>query len=231
MEIAEQRVSIPVGGSERTSGLLSLPARETKRAGIIVAHGAGNDMETPLLKTFSEGLARAGYPTLRFNFLYSEHGRKAPDRYETLAETWRSAEAFFSGRLGQRINSWVAAGKSMGGRIASQMVADGLLAPDRLIFLGYPLHPAGNKESLRDAHLYRIAVPMLFFAGTRDPLCDLEKLRSVLNRIASPWSLHVVEGGDHSFHVPKSQGTTDAEIYERITGETVRWLGDDGSRE
>ena len=228
MEIREQRVSISVGRTERTSGVLAIPAQKTKRTGIVVAHGAGNSMETPLLKAFSEGLARAGYPTLRFNFLYSEHGRKAPDKYETLAETWRSAAAFFRKRLGRQIDSWAAAGKSMGGRIASQMVADGLFAPGCLIFLGYPLHPAGKKESLRDAHLYRIAVPMLFFAGTRDSLCDLEKLRSVLDRIASPWSLHVIEGGDHSFHVPKSQGTTDAEIYESILEETVRRLGEVG---
>jgi predicted alpha/beta-hydrolase family hydrolase len=227
MEITEQRVSISVGGAGCTSGVLALPAEKTMRIGIIVAHGAGNDMETPLLKAFSEGLAEAGYPTLRFNFLYSEARRKAPDKYETLAETWRSAAAFLRKRLGRQIDSWVAAGKSMGGRIASQMVADGLLEPDRLIFLGYPLHPAGNKESLRDAHLYCIALPMLFFAGTRDSLCDLEKLRSVLDRIASPWSLHVVEGGDHSFHVPKSQDTTDAEIYESILAETVRWLGEE----
>jgi len=227
MEITQRRVSISVGGAERTSGVLALPAEKMKRMGIVVAHGAGNDMEMTLLKAFSEGLARAGYPALRFNFLYSEHGRKAPDKYETLAETWRSAAAFFHERLGRQIDSWAAAGKSMGGRIASQMVADGLLTPGSLIFLGYPLHPAGNKESLRDAHLYRIAVPMLFFAGTRDPLCDLKKLRSVLSRIASLWSLHVIEGGDHSFHVPKSQGTTDAEIYESILGETVRWLGEE----
>ena len=260
--MTEQRVSIPVSGAERTSGVLALPAEKTKRTGIVVAHGAGNNMETPLLKAFSEGLARAGYPVLRFNFLYSEHGRKAPDKYEALAETWRSAAAFFRERINdpaassrvskttsearfegeapaayaagggdaspnncRQIDSWVAAGKSMGGRIASQMVADGLLEPNRLIFLGYPLHPAGKKESLRDAHLYRIAVPMLFFAGTRDPLCNLEKLRSVLDRIASPRNLHVIEGGDHSFHVPKSQGTTDGEIYETILRETVRWLG------
>ena len=145
-----------------------------KRTGVIVAHGAGNDMETPLLVAFSEGLAAAGYPTLRFNFLYKENGRKTPDRYGTLAETWRQAAVFFRERLSRQIDSWVAAGKSMGGRVASQMVADGLLAAGRLVFLGYPLHPSGNKESLRDAHLYRISVPMLFFAGTRDPLCDLE---------------------------------------------------------
>ncbi len=223
-EIICVNVAIPVGERERTSGILTMPAGDIERTGVIVAHGAGNDMDTPLLKAFSQGLAAAGYPTLRFNFLYRERGRKAPDTYETLAETWATAAAFFRERLSQRIDSWVAAGKSMGGRVASQMAADGLLAAAGLIFLGYPLHPAGNKERLRDAHLYRITVPMLFFAGTRDPLCDLAMLRPVLDRITAPWDLHVIERGDHSFHIPKSAGTSEAVIYHGIIQETIRWL-------
>jgi predicted alpha/beta-hydrolase family hydrolase len=223
-EIARERVSIPVKRTEAVSGILALPPGQMKRTGVVAAHGAGNDMEAPLLKTFSEGLAAEGYPTLRFNFLYAERGRKVPDKYEVLAETWRSAATFFEERLGRRIDSWAAAGKSMGGRAASQMAADGLLSAGRLIFLGYPLHPAGNKETVRDAHLYRITAPMLFFAGTRDPLCGLDTLRSVLNRLAAPWTLRVIEGGDHSFHVPKSAGASEAETYGRIVQETVRWL-------
>ncbi len=223
-DLMREGVSIPVRDMEPTSGILTLPVGDIETTGVIVAHGAGNNMETPLLVAFSEGLASAGYATLRFNFLYRERGRKAPDKYETLAETWGSASAFFRERLGQRIHCWVAAGKSMGGRVASQMVADGLLAAGRLIFLGYPLHPAGNKEKLRDAHLYRINVPMLFFAGTRDPLCDLERLRPVLSHLTAPRSLYIIEGGDHSLHVPKSTGTPETGIYDRIVQETARWL-------
>jgi uncharacterized protein len=223
-KIRRENVSIPNGERERTSGVLSLPTGHMRRTGVIVAHGAGNDVHTPLLVTFCEGLAAAGYPALRFNFLYKEHGRQAPDKYETLAQTWASAEAFFLERLGQQIDFWVAAGKSMGGRVASQMVAEGHLTARRLIFLGYPLHAADNKERLRDAHLYPISIPLLFFAGTRDPLCDLEKLRPVLKRISAPWTLRVVEGGDHSFHVPKSLGISESEIVRRIIEETLRWL-------
>jgi predicted alpha/beta-hydrolase family hydrolase len=219
-----ENVLIPVRDVGPTSGILTLPMGDIKRTGVIVAHGAGNDMETPLLVAFSEGLAAAGYPTLRFNFLYRERGRKAPDNYETLAETWGSAAAFFREQLTQRIDSWVAAGKSMGGRVASQMIADGLLAAGRVIFLGYPLHSAGNKEKLRDAHFYRINVPTLFFAGTRDPLCDLKRLQPVLSHLTAPWDLHIIDGGDHSFHIPKSAGTSRTEIYDRIIWETVRWL-------
>ena len=112
----------------------------------------------------------------------------------------------------------------MGGRVASQMAADGLLPVDRLIFLGYPLHPAGDKEKLRDSHLYRIQAPMLFFAGTRDPLCALEKLKDVLHQLKASWQLFVIEGGDHSFHVPKSFHKTEEEIFSQIAQKSLEWL-------
>ena len=95
---------------------------------------------------------------------------------------------------------------------------------DRLIFLGYPLHPAGDKEKLRDSHLYRIQSPMLFFAGTRDSLCDMEKLRGVLQKLKAPWQLFVMRGGDHSFHVPKALHKTDQEIFTQIAQESLDWL-------
>ncbi|MEJ2363766.1 MAG: hypothetical protein P8017_03640, partial [Deltaproteobacteria bacterium] len=115
-------------------------------------------------------------------------------------------------------------GKSLGGRVASQMVGEGLLPADGLILLGYPLHPPGKKEKVRDSHLYRISIPTLFFAGTRDSLCDLGLLRSVLARLTAPWHLETIEGGDHSFRVPKSAGLTEKEIHQRITEKTNRWL-------
>ena len=113
----------------------------------------------------------------------------------------------------------------MGGRVASQMVAEGLLPAGGLIFLGYPLHPPGDKAKLRSAHLFQIGVPLLFFAGTRDSLCDVSLLWGVLERLSVPWDLEVIEGGNHSFGVPKSSGQTQEEIYGRILEKTVSWLG------
>ena len=223
-DVRTKRVRIAVGGEEETSAILSIPGGKIARTAIIVAHGAGNDMETPLLAAFSDGLATAGYPALRFNFLYKERGRKAPDSPAVLEKTWLAAYRFIKESSGLEVDSVVAAGKSMGGRIASQMVASGLLPASRLIFLGYPLHPADNKEKLRDAHLYKIAVPMLFFAGTRDPLCDLTLLKSVLKKLAHPWDLYTIEGGDHSFHVPKSLGMRDEAIFAAIVNKTLDWL-------
>ncbi len=106
----------------------------------------------------------------------------------------------------------------------SQMVAEGQLEAGRLIFLGYPLHPPGRKERLRDRHLSAIRIPMHFFAGTRDPLCDLELLRKVLSHLDAPWQLEVIEGADHSFKVPKAAGISPDEIYQRITEKILQQL-------
>lgn len=213
-----------MGARGSTSGVLASPVGGRQRIAIIVGHGAGNDMNTPLITLFSRGLAGSGFPVLRFNFLYTEQGRKVPDKQRILAETWESVYRFANAELGSAVDSWIAAGKSMGGRVASQMVAENLLPVHGLIFLGYPLHPPGDKEKLKDAHLYRIGLPMLFFAGTRDPLCNMEKLKGVLNNLQAPWELCVVDGGDHSFHVPKAMGLTEEGVFERITKKTRGWL-------
>ena len=223
-KIESERLSIPVEGKGQTSGILARPQGAQKRTAIIVAHGAGNDMNSPLISGFAEGLAASGYPTLRFNFLYKERGSKAPDKEETLMKTWQAACRTLQELPGLQIEKKIAAGKSMGGRIASQMVADGLLPVDRLIFLGYPLHSMTNKDKLRDPHLYRITIPMLFFEGTRDPLCDLDRLQTVLKKLGAPAELYTIDGGDHSFHVPRAMGQTEEEILRKIVDKTLDWL-------
>lgn len=200
------------------------PKGKEQRIAIIVAHGAGNDMNAPLITSFSRGLAAFGFPVLRFNFLYAEYGRKRPDTQEILEQTWASAFQFAKEELGDAVDIWIGAGKSMGGRVASQMVADDLLAVHGLIFLGYPLHPAGDMEKLRDTHLYRIMKPMLFFAGTRDQLCNMEKLYGVLHHLRAPHELYVIDGGDHSFHVLRPSGLTEQEIYGKISSVASEWL-------
>lgn len=218
-------VSIPITGGGKVSGILSIPDSGQRDTAVMVAHGAGNDMNTPLLAYFAEGLADSGYLCLRFNFPYREQGKKSPDSQGVLYEAWRGAFRALAGHAAFRPGHIVAAGKSMGGRIASQMVAENELPAERLIFLGYPLHAPGRTDRLRDGHLYQIAAPMLFFAGTRDALCDLQLLRQVLAGVTAPWDLEVVEGGDHSFQTPKSYAVAPSEIYGRILRRTVEWLG------
>jgi predicted alpha/beta-hydrolase family hydrolase len=162
--------------------------------------------------------------TLRFNFPYKDKGRKAPDSQPVLVQTWQGIYRFLAQHADFGTDIIVAAGKSMGGRVASQMAADGLLAVQRLVFFGYPLHAPGGKDQLRDAHLYRIQMPMLFFAGSRDTLCDLELLRGVLKRLEASWTLDVIEGGDHSFRLPGTSASTQQAVYRQILQKTLTWL-------
>ena len=220
------RLTIPISNNESVSGILTTPADKKKiyGAGIITAHGAGNDMENDLLAAFAEGMAHAGYPVLRFNFPYKEKGLKAPDKPGKLEETWTAACRYFKEDSPIKVKHFIAAGKSMGGRIASQMAAVGRLPVEGLIFLGYPLHPSSDRSKIRDAHLYQVEIPMLFFAGTRDTLCDLTILQSVLDKLPAPWELEIIKGGDHSFHVPKSMNIQESEIYHRIVTRTKKWI-------
>ena len=218
-----EMVTIPITETEKVSGILSIPDSGTE-TGVIIAHGAGNDMNHPTLSFWADGLTKEGYLTLRFNFLYRDKGKKSPDSQDVLYRAWQGAYRFLAEHPEHRPKHIVAAGKSLGGRIASQLAAEGMLAVERLIFLGYPLHAPGRKDRLRDSHLYKIASPMFFFAGTRDQLCDLELLRQVLSKLIAPWELEVIEGGDHSFHVPKSYPINPAEIYELVVCKTVEWL-------
>ena len=221
-----RNVSIPVENNESVSGVLSVPENfeRDRTMGVIFAHGAANDMNNPLIKFISRGLSDSGYLTLRFNFLYKEKEKKTPDSQSKLVQTWQQVHQFLNTHPKFRTESIIACGKSMGGRVASQMVADDLLPVKKLIFLGYPLHAPGKKDQLRDAHLYKIPAPMLFFAGTRDTLCDLNILKTVLGRLQAPWDLEVIEGGDHSFRVPKSNPVSQQDTYELILNKTIQWL-------
>jgi predicted alpha/beta-hydrolase family hydrolase len=165
-------------------------------------------MHSPLLVGFTDGLADAGVGSLRFNFPYKQQGRRAPDPPAVLRDALGAA---FEEAVRHAGDAPVfAGGKSLGGRIASLLVADGLPAAG-LVFVGYPLHPPGKPERIRDEHLDRIAVPMLFLQGTRDPFATWDVLESVVRRLGDRTTLHPVEGGDHSFRV-RGRSVADEEI-------------------
>jgi hypothetical protein len=218
--------AIDIPGKGPVSAVLAVPDRRGKEAqtGVIIAHGAGNDMNSPLIAAVAEGLADDGHVTLRFNFPYKEDKKKSPDGQATLVQSWQSAYDYLMNNANVGVKRIIAAGKSMGGRVAAQMVASGQLNAAALIFLGYPLHAPGRTEQLRDAHLYDIEVPMLFFAGTRDPLCNMEKLQRVLGRLKGPVHLETVEGGDHSFRLPKTSSMPTSAVNDRIVKKCIRWI-------
>ena len=219
-------VKIKIENGDKISAIISVPENHVagKGFGVILAHGAQNDMENPLIASVATGLAKKGVLSLRFNFPYREQGKKSPDSQGKLIKTWLSVYAFLEGHKEYAVGKIITAGKSMGGRVVSQMAADKLISPDGLIFLGYPLHPPGQKEKKKADHLYLIKSPMLFFAGTRDALCDLTTMKDVIKKIKAEKKLVVIEGGDHSFKILKSMLRNEQEVYNEITEKCFEWL-------
>ncbi|MEX0754435.1 MAG: alpha/beta family hydrolase [Actinomycetota bacterium] len=196
MPSPEQRISIetPAGA---VSGALAVPRGAV--AVIVLAHGAGGNMDGPFLSGFTRALNADGIGTLRFNFRYSEIGRRAPDPERTLRAVWIAA--FDEATRHAKRRPVFAGGKSLGGRIASMCTADDEISPSGLLFLGYPLHPPGKPEKLRDAHLGEVGVPMLFLQGTKDPFAKPTILAPVLRRLGRRAEHVEIDGGDHSFRV------------------------------
>jgi predicted alpha/beta-hydrolase family hydrolase len=171
-----------------------------------------------------EGMAAAGFLAVKFDFPYMAAGRRAPDRAPVLEAAWRAVLAVV--RAQATGLALVAAGKSMGGRIASRVLAAGAGPPlaDALLLLGYPLHPAGRAQRLRADHFPDIRVPSLFVQGTRDALCDLGRLRALLPTLGAPARLEVVDGGDHSFRVLKRSGRIQEEVDAAVLGACASWI-------
>jgi predicted alpha/beta-hydrolase family hydrolase len=218
-----RRILMPGGGA--VSAVVALPPgfrRAARTPVVILAHGAGADMRSPFMTAMHTGLAQAGYVTIKFNFPYTEARRRVPDQRPVLERCYRAVlDAVARDRaLAPR---WIAiGGKSLGGRIASYLAAAG--APvQALVLLGYPLHPAGRPETLRADHLSSVQVPMLFVQGTKDTLCDLDRMRPVLAPLTQA-TLHTVPGGDHSFRTPRKTGQPDAVTWAGICTVVAEWL-------
>ena len=220
MPDSEQTWTIGVG-DERTIAQYE-PAAASRRATFVFAHGAGGHMDDRGMLALSRELRDRGLDVVRFNFFYRAKGSKAPDRMPQLQTCMRAVIERTRAELGA--GQLIIGGRSMGGRAASMLAADGFDC-DGLLLFAYPLHPAGKPEKLRDAHLPRIAAPVLCFNGTRDPLCTRELMDEALTRVRAPWTMHWIEGADHSFHVLKSSGRTDAEVIREIGEATEAWLG------
>jgi predicted alpha/beta-hydrolase family hydrolase len=185
----------------------------------VLAHGAGAGFDGDFLTTVATGLARRGAFVCRFNFPYAERGRKAPDRQPVLESTWSNVLDHIPA-AGKRL---IVGGKSMGGRIASHVVASGASC-DGLLFLGYPLHPPGKPERLRIEHLPSISAPMLFVAGTRDPLCPRAALEETVARLGGSVDVAFIEGGDHSFRVRRTSGRTTEQAWDEVTDASWSWI-------
>jgi uncharacterized protein len=188
---------------------------------VVLGHGAGGDRHTPMLVALASALERSGRAALVYNFPYSEKRLRRPDPPAVLEAAAREAASLARTESGaQRV---VHGGRSMGGRIASQVVAAGEAAAG-LVLLGYPLHPPGQPEKRREAHLPAIEAPMLFVQGTRDAFARPDLLEALLARLGPRAERHDVGAADHSFGVPKSSGRTPADVEEEVVRTVLGWL-------
>ena len=213
--------TIPVG-SETTSAIYDPGEGDVIGDAVFVcAHGAGGNMNDGGMQKTARALVSRGVNLVRFNFLYKEKKSGRPDPMPKLQECFRAVVDRARSELQPK--KLIIGGRSMGGRAASMMAADGYDC-DGLLLYAYPLHPAGQPAKLRDAHLPSIKVPVLCFNGTRDALCTPSLMELALQPVATDWTMHWIDGADHSFHVLKSTGRTDAEVMDELASVSRSWI-------
>jgi predicted alpha/beta-hydrolase family hydrolase len=214
-------IQIDVEGAGRVSGLLLAP--KDARAGYVLAHGAGAGLTHPFMAAVADELAARGIATLRYNFPYMESRAKRPDPPKVAHAAVRAACAEAARRLPKL--PLVAGGKSFGGRMTSQAQALSPLPGVRgLVFLGFPLHPAGKPSQERAEHLFDVRVPMLFLQGTRDALAELAQLEPIIAKLGPRATLKLFQDADHSFHVPAKTGRKDADVRAEMLDALAAWV-------
>ena len=218
--MTDLRLSVPAANAT-VSGLLDAPAHP--EACYVFAHGAGAGMNHSFMAALANGLVERGIATLRFQFPYMEQGSKRPDSPAVAQAAVRAAVEEAAARLPNV--PLFAGGKSFGGRMTSQAQAAQPLPGVRgIVFVGFPLHPAGKPSTERATHLAEVKVPMLFLQGTRDELANLDLVRETTAGLGRLATLHVVEGADHSFHVLVRSGRNDAQVREELLDAMAGWM-------
>ena len=216
-----QQFTIDTGKAGSVSAILMRPERA--QACFVFAHGAGAGMTHPFMAAVANGLGVRGVATLRYQFAYMEKASRRPDPPVVAQAAVRAAVA----EAGKRCSGLpvIAGGKSFGGRMTSQAQASAPLAGVvALAFFGFPLHPAGKPSTDRANHLADIRIPLLFLQGSRDSLAEPKLLRPLVERLGPSASLHLVEGADHSFHVPARSGRKDGDVMDEILDAFATWL-------
>jgi predicted alpha/beta-hydrolase family hydrolase len=215
---------VQVNTAESVTAFL-YPAAKKNRAGVsvILGHGAGANQLSGFMRLFASGLAERGCDVVTFNFLYTEQGRKLPDPKARLELCFRAVIDTVVKHKKLKGNRLVIGGKSMGGRIASQVAAEDGENIDGLVFLGYPLHPPGRRDKLRSEHLPKLKVPMLFVQGSRDAFGSEPEIATLIKKLKLPATLYAIEGGDHSLKVTKSSTVPQSQVYDQAMDAIARW--------
>jgi uncharacterized protein len=219
-----ETLTVEVNEGESVTALLYSAAKKD-RAGftVVLGHGAGANQLSGFMRMVARGLAARGIDAMTFNFLYTERGRHLPDPKARLESCYRAVINAALNYRKLKKNRLVIGGKSMGGRIASQVAAAEGDRVAGLVFLGYPLHPPGRPDKLRAEHLKDIRARMLFVQGSRDAFGTADEIRATIKKLRLPATLYVIEGGDHSFKVPKRAGVPQEEVYEKVMDKVAEW--------
>jgi predicted alpha/beta-hydrolase family hydrolase len=224
--VEPRSISVDLQNGHTTVLIYSAPTPAARPAALILAHGAGASQRHPFMVSAARALSERGIDVLTFNFLYMEQGRKVPDRMPQLVACYRAAIDLARVEVESARARLFIGGKSMGGRAATHVASDDPAAAiSGIVLLGYPLHPPGRPEQLRDAHLPGVRRPMLFVQGSRDSFGTPSELKPVLASLSPLPTLHTVQGGDHSFKVAGRDAKTrqtsiDSEIYDTV----VEWM-------
>ncbi|MEP6820155.1 MAG: alpha/beta fold hydrolase [bacterium] len=227
MPIDPEKLTIAINERDSVTALLYAAPKKLRLGGtLILGHGAGAGQLHPFMSLFARGMAERGFDALTFNFVYMEQGRHVPDPKAKLESCYRAVIEAGTAHKKLKGNRLAIGGKSMGGRIASQVAAQPETGDkiSALVFLGYPLHPPGRPDKLRDAHLPQITAPMLFIQGSRDAFGAPDELRAVFKKHHLSPTLYVVESGDHSLKVPKSLGIPQEQVYASAMATIAGWL-------
>ncbi len=220
-----ETISIAVPGGETTATIYRA-SPPPGRAALTLAHGAGAGQNSAFMVEFASALAARGLDVVTFDFLYTARGRRLPDRGPVLEACYRAVLTAVGAAVESAARALFIGGKSMGGRIATQIAAaDPALPIAGLVLLGYPLHPPGRLDSRRDAHLPAVRRPMLFVQGSRDAFGTPEELAPVLDRLSPRAVLHVVSGGDHSFKLAgRGMAAAQAEAHAAVQTAIADWV-------
>ena len=227
MGLEPRQIEVNVTTGQRTTALLYPAQTVTRRPStLMLAHGAGAPQLHPFMVHFARALSERGLDVLTFNFLYTEQRRKTPDRMPQLITCYRAAIDAARGEVASARERLFIGGKSMGGRAATHVAAeDAALTVAGIVLLGYPLHPPGRPDQLRDAHLPSVGRPMLFVQGTRDTFGTPSELKPILASLSPLPTLHHVEGGDHSFKIAgRDARTRQAAVYAEVQDTIVEWI-------
>jgi uncharacterized protein len=218
-----RELPVRINPAAEVTALIYSAAEPRMDAALVLAHGAGAGQHSTFMVAFATALAELGVDAITFNFVYTEQRRRIPDRRPALEACYAAVIQAVKHEL-EGSTALFIGGKSMGGRIATHVAANGLVeSPRGIVLLGYPLHPPGRPQERRDAHLPDVRCPMLFVQGSRDAFGTPAELGPVLASLRPPAALHVVDGGDHSFKV-RSGGQRQAEVFLDVQRAIAKWL-------